>query len=170
MKGYDKETEPQNEGQFIRIFNNVRRNTELNSNSKLILSHIISYQMQGKEFFMSNKRIGYEYGFSESTAARAIKTLQPYLNKRKERVQLKGGGHVVTIRYLSVKNLNKWVATITPKPKQVNMNYINTTTIDEFFDWANSTFKNKGYLEAFLNTNDDAFKHLESLHGKGINS
>jgi len=181
MEENDNNIEAQNEGQFIRLFNNVRRNTEFSSNSKMILSHIISYQLQGKEFYMSNDRIGYEYGFSESTAARAIKKLEPYLNKRKEYVQQKAGEQVVTIRYLSVKDLSKWVpasvmtsskvipSKVVPseeKPKVIRpkvIDYIKTKTMDEFLDLANNQFKNKGELHFFVASNEVVYKHFQKL-------
>src|SRR5690606_13469090 len=110
-------------------------------------SHIISYQLQDKEFYMSNERIGYEYGFSESTAARAIKMLEPYLNKRKEHVQPKKGEKVKTIRYLSVKDLTKWVASsainqnivlpseVTPNVIKPNVgDFIKAKTMNELLD------------------------------------
>ena len=177
MEENENDIQPQNEGQFIRLFNNVRRNTELNANSKMVLSHIISYQLQGKEFYMSNERIGYEYGFSESTAARAVKLLEPYLNNRKEYVQPKKGEKVKTIRCLSVKDLTKWVASsvlsqtvvapseITPKVVRPNvMDFTKTKTMNEFLDLANTHFNEDGELENILNSNDIVLKHFEKLH------
>lgn len=193
MEENENNIEAQNEGQFIRLFNNVRRNTELNSKSKMILSHIISYQLQGKEFFMSNERIGYEHGFSTATAARAIKKLMPYLNKRKEYVQKNAGEQVVTIRYLSVKDLSKWVQAsvqasnvitqnevipnpiienkVEPsmvKPLPSTNKFISTTTIDEFLDLTKVYFKNDDDIQSFVAQNGLVYNHLKKLHSNHI--
>lgn len=176
MEENENDIQAQNEGQFIRLFNNVRRNTELNANSKMVLSHIISYQLQGKEFYMSNERIGYEYGFSESTAARAVKLLEPYLNNRKEYVQPEKGEKVKTIRYLSVKDLTKWVAPsvlaptvvtpseVIPKVARPNvMDFTKTKTMDEFLDLANNQFRNDGEFQLFVAENEMLYQHFQKL-------
>lgn len=181
MEENENNIQTQNEGQFIRLFNNVRRHTELNAISKMVLSHIISYQLQGKQFYMSNTRIGYEYGVSESTAARAIKKLKPYINNRKEYIQPEDGGQVKTKRYLSVKNLTQWVdssilapTVVAPSnviPNEVRLNVVDftkTKTMDEFLDLANTQFNENGELETFLNSNDIVFKHFEKLHLSNI--
>ncbi|WP_298341134.1 hypothetical protein [uncultured Algibacter sp.] len=172
----ENDIQARNEGQFIRLFNNVRRNTKLNAKSKMVLSHIISYQLQGKEFYMSNEGIGYEYGFSESTAARVVKLLEPYLNKRKEYVQLKKGEQVITIRYLSVKDLKKWVASSVinqnvVSPSEVIPNVIRpdvvdftkTKTMNELLDLANTHFKNHGEFQSFVARNEAVYQHFQKL-------
>lgn len=161
MKTGKEKTTPTDNGQFIRLFNNVRRHKEIQPLDKMILSHIISYQLQGKEFFMSNDGIAYEYGTSKSTAQRAIKRLEKYLNKRNIKIPSKDGGRLTPRRYLTVKNLSMWTsAPINIKP----MDFTQFKTLNEFLDWAGTNIGNDR-IEQFLLENETALKYLETLKG-----
>ena len=154
-------------GQFIRLFNNVRTNTDIKPLGKMILSHIISYQLQGKEFFMSNEGIAYEYGTPIATVVREIKRLEKYLIKRKVKIPSKDGGRPSPRRYLKVMNLDAW--TIIKPVKQQIVDYTQFKTPDAFFDWLNTNI-GADKIEQFIIDNETAYKHLEAISKQSIRS
>lgn len=168
MKKEEKQKSKENENstQFIRIFNNVRKSKDIKALDKLILSHMISYQLQNKEFFMSNKRIGYEYGVSESTAARSIKRLDNYIEKRLQKMPAINGERPKNRRFVKVKNIQQWTS-VQPKQNTSENDFTKFKTANDFFDWLNSNME-PYEIQTFLVENEDALLHLESLKGVGV--
>lgn len=164
MEKQNENTKTTDNGQFIRLFNNVRRNKNLRPLDKMILSHIISYQLQDKEFFMSNDGIAYEYGTSTSTAQRAINRLEKYLIKRKVHT-LNAEGVPMPKRYLKVINLDAWTNE-KPKASQIT-DYTQFKTPNDFLDWLSQTI-GRSNIEQFLRNNEVALNHLEAISNPAI--
>lgn len=63
-------------GNFYKLFKTIARIKSLTPAEKLVLSVILSYTDDGKEFYMSNKRLAVEVGMDYSSAVRVISSLR----------------------------------------------------------------------------------------------
>lgn len=43
---------------FIKLYNSILKNKDLNSNEKIMISLFLSYESNGKRCFLSNKKLG----------------------------------------------------------------------------------------------------------------
>jgi hypothetical protein len=63
-------------GDFYRMFKNIARLKSLTPAEKIVLSVILSYTDDGKEFYMSNNRLAVEVGMNYSSVVRIISSLR----------------------------------------------------------------------------------------------
>lgn len=63
-------------GNFYKVFKSVARLKSLTPAEKLILSVILSYTDDGKEFYMSNNRLAMEVGMDYSSVIRCISSMR----------------------------------------------------------------------------------------------
>ncbi|MEW4925194.1 helix-turn-helix domain-containing protein [Algibacter sp. 2305UL17-15] len=135
-----------NDHQFIKVYNRVKLDKNLDYLEKLILSEIISYQLQGKVFFKTNKSLAFEYGCSENTIQKRITKLQPLLVNETFYPQNPNGGRPPKRRKLLVKNLTYYV------PKEIvtklNIDVKSFKSFKEFMIWCNHTFNGDTALMA----------------------
>lgn len=164
MKKVEKVNNNQSESQFIRVFTNVRKNKDMNELDKLILSHIISFQMQGKSFYMTNKSLAKEYGTTIKRISDAVQRLKPYVSKQKRWIPNKEKGNVTVERTLIVKDLDYWVSkNEAKKTEEPKFHFSQLKTFKEATQWLKETFKNPDEIEAYLRANNDAMNYLDRL-------
>ena len=63
-------------GNFYKLFKTIARIKSLTPAEKVVLSVILSYTDDGKEFYMSNRRLSVEVGMDYSSVVRVIGTLR----------------------------------------------------------------------------------------------
>lgn len=156
------ETRNDNSHQFIKVYNRVKIDKTLDYLEKLIFSEIISYQLQGKVFFKTNKSLAYEYGCSENTIQKRITNLQPLLYNEPFYPINPNGGRPPKRRKLVVKSLTDYV----PQDilSNLNIDIKSFKTIREFMIWCNHTFGGDSLLIAnFINSRPYIEKHLGKI-------
>lgn len=63
-------------GNFYRLFKTIARIKSLTPAEKMVLSVILSYTDDGKEFYMSNNKLAMEVGMNYSSVVRVISSLR----------------------------------------------------------------------------------------------
>lgn len=81
------------EALYFKIYKPVLRLKDLTALEKLVICMIKSFTDEGKEFKMSNNRIGFELGISSSSASRLINKLEDKGIIRATRNKEKGKSH-----------------------------------------------------------------------------
>ena len=141
--------------QFTKIYKKVKADKNLNELQKLILSEIISYQMAGRYFYMTNKQLSYEFGCSEKRIQTAISKLNPLLNKGYTYPKRPEGGRPKRNRLLFVENLFNYVPI--EILMEIDIDIKGFKDLKHFLVWAKCTFfldevimqyiKSKPYIE-----------------------
>lgn len=121
-----------NHANFLRIHDNVKRCKALDLNERFILSNIISYLINDQEFFQTDARQAKELGLSPAQISKYTGRL-----KERELIEVKmefivnpNGGRPVPKRYITVKDIDKWIKgntipTVKPlAPKKKKDNYV----------------------------------------------
>ncbi|MGE5943991.1 MAG: helix-turn-helix domain-containing protein [Flavobacteriales bacterium] len=153
--GIDEEI--RNDYQFIRMFNSVCLRDDLKIEDKYIICYVISYQLQGKQFYATNSYLGRICGCSETKISRIIKRLTSHFNVVRKSTDGKSNNR----RFISMKNLKDWVPyEIT---KDIKVDVAKFKTIPEFMRWANTVFNTNDEIFNFSSYNKQVEKHLESI-------
>lgn len=146
-----------NDHQFIRMFNSVCLRDDLKLVDKYIICYVISYQLQGKPFYATNKHIGRICGCSETKISRTIGKLSSHFNIIRQSTNGKSNNR----RFLEMKNLKDWVPyEIT---KDIKVDVTKFKTIGDFMNWANTVFITTDEIFKFSAYNKKVEKHLELL-------
>jgi len=154
----DNEEKANNDHQFIRLFHSVFQKQEFNLLQKYIICYIISFQLQDKEFYMTDAKIAYDCGTSESTVYRNIKKIKPFMDVKHKST----GGKANNRRFLKMKNLKDWIPyEIT---KDIKIDVTKFKTIPEFMRWANTVFNTNDEIFKFSSYNKQIEKHLQLLN------
>ena len=147
--------------QFTKVYKKVKSNKTIKPLEKLILSEIISYQLQGKFFYMTNKSIGLEFGCSAKQAQTAMSRLDTYLDKQYYHPLNKESGKVVKRRKVLLSNLSEFV------PPEIlldlKIDFKQYKNSQDFYNWGIKTFGDEKLLEIFLNNNDSLVDYVSSL-------
>lgn len=124
--------------QFTKIYKKVKADKNLNELQKLILSEIISYQMAGHYFYMTNKQLSYEFGCSEKRIQTAITKLNPKLNKTYTYPKRPEGGRPIRNRLLFVKNLFDYIPIVILM--EIDIDVKSFKSLEHFLIWTQCTF------------------------------
>ena len=134
--------------QFTKIYKKVKADKNLNELQKLILSEIISYQMAGRYFYMTNKQLSYEFGCSEKRIQTAISSLNPLLHKYYRYPERPEGGGPKRNRVLQVINLFSYVPIELLFEMDIDIKSFDT--LDKFIHWAKLTFAKDEVIQAYI--------------------
>ncbi|WP_298238390.1 helix-turn-helix domain-containing protein [uncultured Algibacter sp.] len=147
--------------QFTKIYKKVKSAKNLSELEKLILSEIISYQMHGRYFYMTNDSLSLEFGCSPKRIQTAISNLNPILHKEHYYPVPPEGGRPKKRRKLLVKNL---VGIIPQKVLlEMNIDIEEFKTIEDFIKWAKLTLVTSELITAFLELNPIIEKKLGKI-------
>lgn len=143
------------------IYDNVSKCKTLGWNEKFILSHILSFQIDGKDFHQTDKEMGIELGSSTGQISK-------YTSRLKKRGEIEtriefhvpiSGGRPIPVRYIVVKNVNKWTETRQQLKDRIIRRLIDegdclaefeTKDINELINWIDDliAFNGKFYLKS----------------------
>ena len=153
----ENQDKPNNEHQFIRMFNSVTQRTDIKLLDKFIICYIISYQLEGKNFFMSNKQIAYLTGVSESTVNRRIQFLKQFFNVKHQ----SSGGKTNNRRFLSMKSLQDWLPLNVRLETRVDIYQFKS--VRDFHNWWPSVFKDTEEVGKYLERNQVLGNYLSKI-------
>jgi hypothetical protein len=148
---------------FTRLFDQVKRNTEMTGNGKIIFTDILSFQLDGKEYKKTSKTIGFQCGISEAQAQKEItklKSLEFVEVDKYDYIVSPEGGKPKKIRHLKVVNPEKWLTTL----KQSDDNK-NTIAQNEIIVSDTKVKPKKGMIDSMI----EMQKKLEILTDKSKN-
>ncbi|WP_417558736.1 hypothetical protein [Mesoflavibacter zeaxanthinifaciens] len=133
-----------NEAQFIKLYHSVMQKQDFNLLQKYIICYIISYQLQGKDFYMTDETIAFHCGTSKSTVYRDLKKIKPLMNVTHKST----GGKSNNRRFLQMKNLKDWISYEVTKDIKVDVTKFKT--IPEFMVWGLSIFQSQDIFLQYL--------------------